>query len=90
MTGRTPPRPRTPRRQPPRAVEQLTTGEYATLVLVLTGALIGTAILVSWLTEQRGLLAPGSTFTPPDLEMLDDEHQFARDNEEPGDGFDAD
>lgn len=35
-------------------------GEYATLVMLLTFALIGTAMLISWVAERRGVAASGT------------------------------
>jgi Flp pilus assembly pilin Flp len=42
----------------------LTGAEYATLVILVAGALVVTAILVGWAMEQRGTLAPGTTPRP--------------------------
>lgn len=47
-------------RRPELPSAALTTGEYLTLVLLLGGAIIATALFVAWLYEQRGMLAPGS------------------------------
>lgn len=49
-------RPRAPAK--PDAVDR---AEYIMLMLLLTGAIIGVALFVSWAAEQRGLLAPGTT-----------------------------
>lgn len=43
----------------------MTPAEYATLVVLLAGALVATAMLVSWALEQRGLLAPADRRHPP-------------------------
>ncbi len=43
----------------------MTPAEYATLVVLLAGALVATAMLVSWALEQRGMLAPADRRRPP-------------------------
>lgn len=56
--------------------DKLGPAEYASLVLLLAAALVGTAMLISWLAESRGILAPGSSVlprsTPPDAELYPD------------------
>lgn len=38
----------------------LSTSEYVTLAVLIAGALIATAMLVSWLADRQNLLAPES------------------------------
>lgn len=75
----TPPKRAPSRRSAPENERGLSNGEYVVLVLILASALVGTAILISWLAEQRGMIPAGSrpAWWPagddqaPDLEQLE-------------------
>lgn len=57
-------RPHPPRRPAPRtAPDNLSRGEYATLVMLVAGTLIGTAFFLGWLLEQRDK-APTALYDP--------------------------